>query len=74
MRTTARLVAMLVVVPATFYFAFWILVALVIESSLVCMIIALLCAAAVGRVVWKHMSDAPDGAVSSALWGAAVLG
>lgn len=71
-----RLLTMLVVVPATYYFIYWVPFSLFpfIEARWIPDIISLLCAIGVGWYVWKKLGSAPAGLISSALVGAAVLG
>ncbi len=76
MRLILRLLAMLVVLPTTYYFVYWVPFSLVpfTEQRVIPSIISLLCAAGVGWYVWKRLGSAPAGLVSSTLLGAIVLG
>jgi flagellar biosynthesis protein FliR len=67
---------MLVVVPATYYFVYWVPFSLVpfLEQRWIPSIISLLCAMGVGRYVWRLLGSAPTGLISSTLFGAVVLG
>ena len=76
MKLFVRLLAMLVVVPATYYFIYWVPFSLFpfSETRWIPGIISLLCAVGVGWYVWNKLGSAPEGLISSALVGAAVLG
>jgi hypothetical protein len=76
MRLIFQLLMMLVVVPATYYFVFWIPFSLVpfIVHRWVPSIISLLCAVAVGWYTWKKLGSVSDGIISSTLLGAIILG
>jgi flagellar biosynthesis protein FliR len=67
---------MLLVVPATYYFTFWVPFSFFpfIENRWIPGIISLLCAVGVGWFVWKKLGSTPAGLISSALVGAAALG
>ena len=76
MRLVVRLLAMLVVVPATYYFVYWVPFSLVpfSELRLVASVISLGCAIAVGWYVWRLLGSTPSGLISSIVFGAIVLG
>ena len=76
MRLIFRLLSMLVVVPATYYFLYWVPFSFLpfIEHRWIPSLISLLCAVAVGWYVWKRPGGAPDGLISNILLGAIVLG
>ena len=76
MRLFVRLLALLVVVPATYYFIFWVPFSLFpfIESRWIPSFISLVCAAGVGWYVWRVLGAAPHGLVSSTVTGAIVTG
>ena len=76
MRLIFRLLAVLVVVPATYYFIYWMPFSLFpfIEARWIPSIISLFCAVGAGWYVWKKLGSAPTGLISSALFGAVVLG
>ncbi|MBI5589123.1 MAG: hypothetical protein HY881_01435 [Deltaproteobacteria bacterium] len=76
MRLIFQLLAMLVVVPATYYFIYWVPFSLIpfLEQRWVPGIVSLLCAVAVGRYTWKMLSSTSEGLISSILFGAMVLG
>jgi hypothetical protein len=71
-----RLLAVLVVVPATYYFIYWGPFSLVpfIEQRWIPSTISWLCAAGVGWYVWKKLGSTPVGLISSTLLGAVVIG
>jgi hypothetical protein len=72
-----KVLAMLVVAPATYYFVLWVPLSMIpfFEQSWIWRsIISLLCAAGVGSYTWKKMNSVLDGLVSSALVGAVTLG
>ena len=71
-----RLLATLLVVPATYFFIYWVPFSLFpfLEARGIPSTISLLCAVGVGWYVWKKLGSAPAGLISSALVGAAVLG
>lgn len=76
MRLIFRLMALLLVVPATYYFIYWVPFSLLpfIERRWIPNIISLLCAAGVGWYVWKKLRYAQDKLISSTLLGAIVVG
>ena len=76
MRLIVRLLALLVVVPATYYFIYWVPFSLfpLIENRWIPSIISTLCAAGVSWYIWKTLGAAPTGLISSALTGAVVTG
>jgi hypothetical protein len=71
-----RILAMLVVVPATYYFIYWVPFSLVpfMEHRWIPSIVSLLCAVGVGWYAWKRLGSIPTGLVSSIFLGAVVLG
>jgi len=72
-----RIVAILFVVPATYYFVFWVpfsLVDLGESRWLIAKIVSVLCALAAGWYVWARMMISHDSPVSSMLVGAFVIG
>lgn len=72
----SRLVALLFVVPATYYFIYWLPFSLVPlgEYRWIASLVSLLCALGVGRYVWVELSTSHHGAISSILMGAVILG
>ena len=72
-----RVVAILFVVPATYFFVFWVpfsLVHLGESHWLIAKIVSLLCALAAGWYVWARLAISRDNPVSSMLVGAFVIG
>jgi hypothetical protein len=80
MRYVFRVIALLVVVPATFFFVYWVPLSYIrfylpfIEYGWIPNTISLLCATGVGWYVWKKLGAARHELLSSILLGAAVLG
>ncbi len=76
MRLVFRLLAMLVVVPATYYFVYWVPFSFApfLEQRWIPSIISLLCAIGVGWYVWKRLGSTSGEWISSTLSGAIVLG
>ncbi len=72
MRLIVRVIAMLVVVPATYFFIYWVPLSLSPFSN--SGIPSLLCAAGVGWYVWKKLGSTPADAFSCTLLGAILLG
>ena len=68
------LVALLFVVPATFYFVYWVPFSFVPGGqSWIATVVSLACAFAVGRFVWEKLAE-PGGLMFSVLLGAALGG
>jgi hypothetical protein len=76
MKLIFQLLAMLVVVPATYYFIYWVPFSLIpfLEQCWIPSIISLLCAFGVGLYTWKRLSSTPEGLISSTLFGTIVFG
>jgi hypothetical protein len=76
MRLILRVMALLVVIPAAYFFIYWVPFALLsfIESRWIPSVIAWLCAIGVGWYVWKKLGSTPDELIASILLGAIVLG
>ena len=76
MRNALRVLAMVVVVPASYFFIFWVPFSLLPfrEHRWIASLISLLCAIAIGRYTWKKLETAPDGLVSNVMLGAIVTG
>jgi hypothetical protein len=76
LRLVLRLLALLLVVPATYYFIFWLPPSPVPfgEGSVLPSLIALACAAAAGWSVWNRLGKVNPGLVTSVMLGAMVLG
>ena len=71
MRLTVRVIAMLVVVPATYFIIYWVAFSTPFSNS---GIFSLLCAAGVGWYAWKKLGSTPADLFSCTLLGAIVLG
>ncbi|SDZ03048.1 hypothetical protein [Nitrosomonas sp. Nm58] len=71
-----RILAMLVIVPATYFFTYWFSISLIpsMEPTWVLNLIASLCTGGVGLYSWKKLGSIPEGPVSSLFLGAIVLG
>ena len=80
MKLIVRLLAMMVVVPATYYFIYWVPFSFFpVRNALsnarwIPSIVSLLCAVGVGWYIWKKLGSGPEGLISSALVGAGLLG
>ena len=73
----ARIIAILFVVPATYYFVYWVplsAVPLGEDRWLTAKLVAALCAMAAGWYVWTRLPRFRDSPVSSMLIGAFVIG
>jgi hypothetical protein len=71
-----RLAALLFVVPATYYFIYWLPFSLVPlgDNRWIANFVSLACAIGVGWYVWRKLATSPHGAISSILLGAVLLG
>lgn len=76
MRLALRVVVLLLVVPAAYYFVYWLPLSLIPfpDGSWLPSIISLLCAAGAGWYVWKRLGEADPGLVTSVMLGAIVVG
>ena len=79
MKLILRILAVLVVVPATYCFIFWfpfslLLVVLGKHGLLIANILSLLCAIVVGMVVWSKLGSVQQGLSSNILIGAVIFG
>lgn len=76
MNALARVLALLFVVPATYYFVYWLPFSLIDvgEQRWIASLVSLACAVAAGWFVWRGMACVPGGAVSCVMLGAVVLG
>ncbi len=79
MKIIIRLLAVIIVVPATFFFVFWVPCSLLITFSGVPRVIAagivsLLCSVIAGWYVWKKFGAVNPGIISHILIGALILG
>ncbi|MFA7387603.1 MAG: hypothetical protein WCZ87_08085 [Thiohalobacteraceae bacterium] len=75
MSLAARILAMMVVVPATFFFIYWVPFSLLpFGNTPIPALVSLACAVAVGRFVWRRLDGDSNGLVASTLRGAVLLG
>jgi hypothetical protein len=76
MKIIFRIIALLFVVPATYYFIFWLPCSLLPlgEQRWIANIFSLTCAVAVGWFVWIKTKSINDGAISTMVFGAVLLG
>lgn len=76
MMILSRVLALLVVMPATYYFVYWVPFSLVpfIEQRWIPSLISFLVAAGVGWYTWRILKSTPKGPVTNILLGAIVLG
>lgn len=76
MRQLMRVLAVLVIVPATYYFIYWVPFAHgpFAQQRWIPGLVSLLCAGGVGWYVWSRLGAGPSGLVSSTVLGAVALG
>ena len=76
MRLALRLVALLLVVPAVYFFVYWLPFSLIPlgEQRWIASVVSLLCAAGAGWYVWQRLGRVEPGLVTSVMLGAIVLG
>ena len=76
MRFAMRLVALLIVVPATYYFIYWVPFSLLKLDGYrwIASIVSLLVACSTGWFVWLKLGSVDQGFISSVLVGAVLLG
>ena len=76
MRLALRLVALLLVVPAAYYFVYWLPFSLIPLGGQrwIASVVSLLCAAGAGWYVWQRLGRVEPGLVTSVMLGAIVLG
>lgn len=76
MRTVFRLLALLVVFPATYYFVYWVPLSFfpLLHQSSVRAIVSFLCAIGVAYYTWQRVGSTPEGLISSILSFAIILG
>ena len=76
MKLVFRVLAVLVVVPATNYFIYWVPFSLIPlgDQRWIAGIVSLLCAVGAGWYVWRKTGSAPGNLISSIFYGAVVLG
>jgi len=71
-----RVIVLLFVVPATYYFIYWVPFSLIpfIEQRWIPSTVSFLCAVGVGWYVWNRLGSTPSGLVSSVLSGGFIVG
>ena len=76
MKLPFRIIVLFLVVSATYYFIFWVPFSLIpfTEQRWIPSVVSLLCAAVVGKYVWKKLDSAQEGLISNTLLGAVVVG
>lgn len=79
MKLITRLIAITIVVPATYYFVYWLPCSLLLSALgeqrwIVANIISLFCAIFTGLYVWKKLGSANSALISNMLIGAVILG
>ena len=79
MKLILRILAVLIVVPATYCFIFWfpfslLLVVLGKHGLLIANILSLLCAIVVGVIVWSKLGSVQQGLSSNIIIGAIIFG
>lgn len=76
MKIVFRIIALLFVVPATYYFIFWAPCSLLPlgEQRWIANVISLTCAVVAGWFVWIKTKSINDGAISTMVFGAVLLG
>lgn len=72
----SRLVALILVVPAAYFFIYWFPFSWIPlgEQHWIASAVSLLCAVAAGWFVWVKLNPAPQGATATTLLGAVLLG
>ena len=76
MKFLFRLLVMVFVVPATYFFVYWVPFSLApsLQHDWIPGTTSLVCAVGVGWYVWRLLGSTPEGLISSILFGAIVLG
>lgn len=76
MKLFIRIIALIFVVPATYYFTYWLPCSLLPlgEQQWIANILSLACAVAAGWFVWVRTASVSDGAISTTLLGAVMCG
>lgn len=77
MKFIFRVLALLIVLPAAYYFVYWVplsFLALFIKQRWIPEVVALLCTLAIGWFVWQKLGSGKQGLVTSSLIGAIVFG
>jgi hypothetical protein len=71
-----RVIVLLFVVPATYFFIYWVPFSLVlfIQQRWIPSIVSMVCAAGVGWYVWRKLGSMPSDLISSISLGGVVLG
>ena len=76
MKLIFRIAVLLFVVPATYFFIYWVPFSLMpfMEQRWIPSIVSLLCAVFAGWYVWRKLGSAPDGLISNTILGATIFG
>ena len=75
MKNVSRMIVLLVVVPATYCFVYWLPCSLLpFEPRWIANVISLGCAVVAGRFVWVKTASANNSAISTSLLGALLIG
>jgi len=76
MKLFIRIFTLIFVVPATYYFIFWLPCSLLPldEHRWIANVLSLACAATAGWFVWLKTASVNDGAISTSILGAVLLG
>ncbi len=76
MKLPFRILAMLIIVPATYYFIYWVPFSFLpfTEYHWIPALLSFMCALGVGWYSWKKLGTISDGPISSIFLGAIVLG
>lgn len=72
MKLLVRIIALIFVVPATYYFIFWLPCSFL--PLLMANVLAMACAVAAGWFVWVRTASVSSGAISTTIFGAVLLG
>ncbi|SFM38639.1 hypothetical protein [Nitrosomonas communis] len=76
MRLPFRILAMLIIIPTTYYFIYWISSSFLpfTEHSWIPVLLSFMCAFGVGKYSWEKLGTLPEGPISSIFLGAIALG
>lgn len=76
MRLPFRILAVLVVVPATYYFIYWVPFSFfpILTHPWIATLVSALCALFLGWYAWQKLASIPEGPVSCIFLGSVVLG
>lgn len=76
MKNLIRIIALILVVPATYYFIFWLPCSLLPlgEQRWIANVISLTCAVGAGWFVWAKIASVSEGAISTTILGAVIFG